>query len=232
MKSFKMDILLSKIRIHVNETMYLKDPESSELGLNIIKNGIRLIDELGFEDFTFRKLGLEIGSNEASIYRYFENKNKFLTYLSSWYWGWMEYRLVMLINNIHSPERRLEKAIALIADDDNEEMVSGHFDVSRLCRIVNVESGKSYLTKEVDRVNQEGAFINYKQFVARLSAIVLEISPKYKYPNMLISTLIEGIHLQKFFALHLPGLTNKQKNANYLKNFFTDMVFNTIKGNQ
>lgn len=232
MKSFKMDILLSKIRIHVNETMYLKDPESSELGLNIIKNGIRLIDELGFEDFTFRKLGLEIGSNEASIYRYFENKNKFLTYLSSWYWGWMEYRLVMQINNIHSPERRLEKAIALIADDDNEEMVSGHFDVSRLCRIVNVESGKSYLTKEVDRVNQEGAFINYKQFVARLSAIVLEISPKYKYPNMLISTLIEGIHLQKFFALHLPGLTNKQKNASYLKNFFTDMVFNTIKGNQ
>ena len=73
-----METILSNIRLQVNESLHIKDPESSELGISIIQSGIELINELGFEDFTFRKLGQKIGSNEASVYRYFESKNKFL----------------------------------------------------------------------------------------------------------------------------------------------------------
>jgi AcrR family transcriptional regulator len=224
-----MEAILSKIRLQVSEALYLKDPESSELGINIIHYGIELIDELGFEDFTFRKLGQKIGSNEASVYRYFESKNKLLMYLSSWYWAWMEYRLVLSLTNIQSPEKRLEKAVMLIAEDLQEDDVSGNFNVFLLSRIVNFESSKSFLCKSVDKENKDGAFQAYKQFVARVSRIVTEIAPKYKYPNMLITSVIEGIHLQKFFAGHLPGLTNKQKNPDYIYKFYMDMVLKTIK---
>lgn len=223
-----MEQLPSNIRFRVSESCYLKDPESSELGRNIIRHGIRMIDELGFEEFTFRKLGQEIGSNEASIYRYFESKYKLLIFLSSWYWAWMEYSLTLAISNMPSPEKKLERALALLSQEPGANLESGPFNLKKLSRIVNAESSKSYLTKDVDQINKEGAFINYKHFVGMVSDLVKEINPKYKYPNMLVSTVIEGIHLQRFYAEHLPKLTNKQKDGLYIQKFFTDLVFKTI----
>ena len=41
-----------------------------------------MIDALGFEDFTFKKLGQEIGSNESSVYRYFDSKHKLIRLIS------------------------------------------------------------------------------------------------------------------------------------------------------
>ncbi|MCC6817841.1 MAG: TetR/AcrR family transcriptional regulator [Bacteroidia bacterium] len=224
-----MNNFTNNIRFHVGESFYIKDPESSELGRKIVSVGIKLIDELGFEEFTFRKLGQEIGSTEASIYRYFESKNKFLIYLSSWYWAWMEYNLIISLTNIHSPEKRLERGIALLALEPKENEHLDCFNLAGLSRIVNTESSKSYLTKDVDQVNTEGAFVNYKQLVTRLCEIVKEINPKYKYPNMLLSTVIEGIHLQRFFAEHLPKLTNRQKDGQYIQKFFTDLILKAIK---
>ncbi|HBY69084.1 MAG TPA: TetR family transcriptional regulator, partial [Flavobacteriaceae bacterium] len=90
-----MEELLKNLQIRVNENLYLKDPESSSLGKKIIENSIILIEEIGFEGFTFKKLGDRIQSPEASIYRYFENKHKLLLYLTSWYWSWKEYQLVI-----------------------------------------------------------------------------------------------------------------------------------------
>ena len=66
-----MKNLLSVVKISVPDQVYLKDPETSDLGKRIIENSILLIDELGFDSFTFKKLGIRIASNESSIYRYF-----------------------------------------------------------------------------------------------------------------------------------------------------------------
>ena len=66
------------IKIVLNEGLYVKEPQDSELGRKIIKHSILLIDKLGFESFTFKKLANEIQSTEASIYRYFENKHLLL----------------------------------------------------------------------------------------------------------------------------------------------------------
>ena len=85
-----MKTLLSNIKIEIPTGIYLKDPESSTLGKKIIENSIILLEEIGFEDFNFKKLGANIGSNESSIYRYFESKHKLLMYLTAWYWGWVE----------------------------------------------------------------------------------------------------------------------------------------------
>jgi len=62
-----MNRLLSNLPISVPKSVYLKDPESSDLGKRIIEQSIQLIDEMGIEAFTFKKLGEAIGSNESSI---------------------------------------------------------------------------------------------------------------------------------------------------------------------
>ncbi len=221
--------ILSKVNIQVNENIYLKNPESSDLGKNIIGGSIDLIEKIGFEAFTFRKLSHEISSTEASIYRYFESKHKLLLYLINWYWAWMEYRLVFTMANIKSPEERLQRALTLLTEDYNAEKKFNLIDTQKLFKIVIQESSKSYLIKEVDKVNQEGAFLAYKQLVGRVGDIILEINPKYKYPHMLISTVIEGAHHQRFFAEHLPRLTDVPDGEETIPNFYKNMVLRTIK---
>ena len=76
-----MEHLLSTVDIKVNEKLFLKNPTSSELGMKIINVGIALLQEIGFENFTFKKLAVRIETTEASIYRYFECKHSFLLYL-------------------------------------------------------------------------------------------------------------------------------------------------------
>lgn len=223
-----MHELISKIPVRVCEYIYLKDPESSDLGKKIISGSIEMIDELGFEAFTFRKLAKHIGSTEASVYRYFESKQKLLLYLSAWYWGWMEYQLVFSLANIDSPNERLRRAIRLFTEPVNQDSSFGHIDEVKLNNIVVSESSKAYLTKSVDEVNREGAFSGYKNLVRRVSEIVLELNPQYKYAHMLISTVIEGAHHQVFFAEHLPSLTDRIEGENSVTQFYTDMVEKVI----
>ena len=103
--------LQSKIAIKINPKVYKKDPLSSDLGMQIVSGGIELMEQLGYENFTFRKLANKIDSTEASIYRYFDNKRNLLAYLTMWYWSWMQYRVTMMTLNIEDPKIRLEKAI-------------------------------------------------------------------------------------------------------------------------
>ena len=82
-----------RIALQLDETLYLKDPMSSDLGESIVEHGILMLDAIGYEAFTFRKLAERIGTTEASVYRYFKSKHRLLLYLTAWYWSWMEYRL-------------------------------------------------------------------------------------------------------------------------------------------
>jgi AcrR family transcriptional regulator len=223
--------LLSNVRITVPEHIYLKDPESSELGKKIIVHGIELIDKLGYEAFNFKKLSKEINTTEASIYRYFESKHKLLLYITAWYWGWMEYRLMFGLANIQNPQERLEKSIEIMCEYDIDSEDSSLFDYGKLHNIIISESTKTYLTKEVDEENKEGVYLGYKQLVARISEIILEINSEFKYPRMLVSTVIEGVHLQRYFSEHLPSLTDNKSGEDSVSLFYKMLVFNTIKTN-
>ena len=225
-----MHRLIGQLQIQVNEKIFLKDPNSSELGKKIISQSIALVDEIGLESFTFRKLAKKLETTESSIYRYFESKHKLLIYVTSWYWGYMEYQFVFSTTNIASPEARLQAAIQVIAMDFSSEEAVNHIDLEVLNRIVISESSKAYLTKEVDNANKEGFYSGYKRLVARISDIVLEINPKFKYPHTLISTIVEGIHHQKYFVDHLPSLTDV-KNSSELAAFYTNMALSCIKKN-
>jgi AcrR family transcriptional regulator len=223
-----MKQLLSHIRIQVNSNIYLKDPETTELGKKLVSASIEMIDEMGFENFTFKKLATRIGSTEASMYRYFVNKHKLLLYLTAWYWAWMEYKMEFAMANVPSPQKRLEKAMDLLTEQVVEDNRILHIDEVKLHRVVLSESSKAYLTKEVDIENKEGAFLGYKRLVKRVSDLILEINPDYKYPNMLISTLIEGVHHQRFFAQHLPRLTDTVEGEDSIQSFYCQLVTKLI----
>ena len=216
-------------QITIDPALYTRNPETTELGKNIVSKSIEMIDELGFEKFTFKKLGVEINSNESSIYRYFDSKHTLLVYLTSWYWSWVEYRLVFSTTNVSNPEVKLESALALITKDATQDNEISYVNEMLLHRIIISESSKAYHTKDVDKENAKGYYKTYKRVVQRISDIVLEINPSYAFPHMLISTVIEGAHHQRYFSKHLPALTNVEEGQNTIEKFYTDMVFKAIK---
>ena len=224
-----MDNLLSNIKIEVNDKVFIKDPESSELGKRIVQGTIGLIDEIGFEQFTFKKLAKEIKTSEASIYRYFDSKHHLLVYITLWYWGWMEYRIVFKLMNIESAEERLTIAVKTLTEVIEEDKDFNHINKVKLHRIVIRESSKIYLNKSVDNENSEGFFLAYKRLVERVVKIILEINPTYKYPHMLVSTIIEGAHHQRYFAKHLPRLTDVVNGEDAVTTFYQKMALTQLK---
>ena len=163
------------------------------------------------------------------IYRYFDSKHTLLVYLTSWYWSWVEYRLVFSTTNVANPEVKLESALALITKDATQDNEISYVNEMLLHRIIISESSKAYHTKDVDKENAKGYYKTYKRVVQRISDIVLEINPSYAFPHMLISTVIEGAHHQRYFSKHLPALTNVEEGQNTIEKFYTDMVFKAIK---
>lgn len=223
-----MDVF-SQIKIKINEHLYLKDPSSSDLGQSILNGSIILINELGFDSFTFKKIATQTGTTEASVYRYFESKNKLLLYLINWYWGFIATRILLETQNIENPETRLKKAIHVLVSLPKTKIESPLNLEDTLKFIVMNESSKVLFTKSVDKVNSEGVFSLLKQIVGHLANIVLEINPTYPYPNMLISSMIEGSNQQHFFAAHLPRLTNISSQTDAVESFYTDLIFKVIK---
>ncbi|MEE1898602.1 TetR/AcrR family transcriptional regulator [Flavobacterium rakeshii] len=203
-----MRIVLSNVKLMINENVYLKDPESSALGKKILNESILLIKEIGFEAFTFKKLGQRIESNESSIYRYFENKHKLLVYLTSWYWSWMEYRLVFETANLTNPKDRLNKTIALFTEETKDDESTEHINEALLQQIIISDFTKTLLTKEVDEENRNGFFVIYKRVIHRISGIIKEVNSSYPYPDSLASTIVEGALHQHFLKQHLTSITN------------------------
>lgn len=223
-----MDRLLQNLKVQINDKIFIKDPESSELGQRIISNSITMIHEMGFEQFTFKKLGKLIGSNESSIYRYFENKHKLLLYLTSWYWGWLEYQLVIDTLKIANQTDRLSRAVEIITQPIEQDSKFEHIDEVVLNKIVIAEYSKSYLTKEVDEENKSGYFTIYKRLVERVKDMILMVNPDYPYPSSLSSTILEGALHQHFLKDHFKNLTDCNDRVSPT-DYFKHLVFQTLK---
>ena len=220
-----------QLQIKMNDALFLRDPESSELGKNILKHSIQLIHETGFEGFTFKKLAEHIGTTEAGIYRYFENKHKLLVYLSAWYWGWLEFQISFQTNNIKDPTVKLKRIIKLLASAVEDDEQTLYINESLLHQIIISEGSKAYLTKQVEEDNKQHFFKPYKDLCAVVGTIISECNPKYKYPKSLASTIIEMAHFQNFFMNNLPSLTDfsKRKQETEIIAFLNDLVFSSLK---
>ncbi|MFP4847178.1 TetR/AcrR family transcriptional regulator [Winogradskyella sp. PE311] len=219
--------LLSNLKISVPDKIFIKDPESSNLGKRIIEHSILLIDEIGFDSFTFKKLGARIGSNESSIYRYFESKHKLLLYLTSWYWAWIEYQMVFATFNMPDSEAQLFKAIEVVTKTIEEDVTFSHINEVVLNRIIINEYSKSYLTKEVDAENKEGYFVVYKRMIKRLRDMIININSEYKFASSLASTIVEGALHQHFLKEHFISITDCNDSVTPT-DFFKQLTINAI----
>ncbi|MFZ9847792.1 MAG: TetR/AcrR family transcriptional regulator [Flavobacteriales bacterium] len=219
------------LRIILNEKLYLKNPDESVLGRKIVTEGLKLINSLGFEDFTFKKLAKEIETTEATIYRYFENKHKLLIYLINWYWTYLEYKVMIELNNITDPKEKIKKIISALVTPSSNDFADLYIEEKQLFDLVMYEGSKSYLTRNVALNNKDRLFKPYKDLCARISAVISEVNNKYKYPHSLATTVLEMSHAQKFFKINLPSLTDfpNDKSDKSLIDFLEKMVFETIK---
>jgi AcrR family transcriptional regulator len=220
-----------QLSFRVNEHIYLRDPESSELGKQIVKNAIDLIYDLGFEHFTFKKLAIKMSTTEASIYRYFENKHRLLLYILNWYWSYMEFLVDFSLQNIQNPNEKLAKIIELFTQSLPESVGKLDYNKFLLNQIVLSESSKVYLIKEVQEINTHQVFKPYKDLCNKISEVILNINPTYKYSRSLSSTLIETAHSQQYFSKNLPRLTDiaDQKDESFVFNFLYQFVFAALK---
>ena len=227
----KKGLMELQVQIKMNEKLFLRDPEQTDLGRKIILHSVQLIHKSGFESFTFKKLAEDIGTTEAGVYRYFENKHKLLIYITAWYWSWVEYRIAINTVNIKDPAIKLKKVIQLLATTVEDDVRTSHINEKILHQIIISESSKAYLTKHVSEDNKDELFKPYKDLCAKIGDIILEYSPKYKYPKSLSSTIIETAHFQNFFMNNLPSLTDFGKEKNELKivSFIEDLVFNCLR---
>jgi len=226
---------MSQLIFKLNDKLYLRDPQSTELGQKIIQKSIEMIDHLGFEQFTFKKLAQQVHSTEPSIYRYFENKHRLLHYLTAWYWSWLDYRIEIATGSLTTPESKLRAAIRVITAEKKVDPTFQHVNEEALHRIMVSELEKTYLTKWVESDNKDGMFRGFKELTEKLSGYVKEMAPAYPYANSLVTTVLLAANEQLFFTQHLPTLSSIERKLStgeqhvHLQQFVESLVFTAIR---
>jgi AcrR family transcriptional regulator len=220
-----------EFKIKINSSLYLRDPDATEVGKNIVKMSIKLISEIGYEQFTFKKLAAEIPTTEATVYRYFENKHKLLIYLIDYYWAFIRYQVLYHINNLKTPEEKIKTIIDLLVWEDNDYMNSSEIDQKALYYIAITDGSKTFLSKEVDELNRSQVFVPYKELCELIASVFREYNSDYQNANSLASTLVETSHLQYFFMHHLPRLCDfsDRKDPKTLEAFLENLVFGALE---
>ena len=204
----KNSILTVSVQIKVNSNLYLRDPQETRLGKSIIKESIILIDKIGIESFTFKKLAKQMSSTEASIYRYFENKHALLVYLVSWYWEWVHFRIDFNSMNVTDAREKLKITIKTIVDTIRLANPAEYIDRDLLHNIVIKEGIKAYHINRVEEENKKGYFAPYKALSQKIADIILSFNPKFPYPKTLATNLLEMANNQTYCRENLPSLTD------------------------
>lgn len=200
-----------KLNFKLPAKLYIKDPQESNYGKRLLSNAIELIDELGFESFTFKKLGLRMESSEVSVYRYFENKHLLLLYLNCWYCEWVAYLIEMRTLNMMDAREKLKRALHCMIHANLESELTDYINENLLFQIIMKESSKTYHISNVDTENKFGLYTPYKELIGKIADIIEEINPKFDYSKSLASTLYEMINSQIYYAEHLPKLSSLNK---------------------
>ena len=125
---------------------------------------------------------------------------------------------------------KIKKVIELLVRELPDGLDSSGLDKHSLYQIVIAESSKTYLTREVNQINQVQLFKPYKDLCSRVADLFLEFNPDYPYPRSLASTLIEMSHLQNYFMTNLPRLTDfsESPDVSKVQTFLEDMVFSSL----
>jgi len=219
------------VHIEVSEHLYLRDPQETALGKKIIEDSIYLIDDIGFEQFTFKKLAAQIESTEASVYRYFESKYQLLLYLESWYWHWIIYRLDFHAARVSDPKKRLDIILKLLTDSSVDDPASTYVNEAILYKVVIANATKTYLTSANKGAGRKNLFEGYYDLCRRLGELLKEIKPGLKNPRATAASMVVLAHRHLFYGEYLPSLTeikttkkNKKEVVDFLKSVFAPLL--------
>lgn len=219
-----------QVKFQVNDKIFLRNPENSQIGRDIVKKGIDLICEIGLEQFTFKKLAVIVDTTEATVYRYFRSKHRLLLYILNWYWSYMEFLVVFRLQNVTDSTQKIKIILDLLTHELPESATDWDYNKKNLNQIVIAESSKVYLVKDVEEINKNEVFKPYKQLCAKIAEVISEYNPSYQYPKSLSSTLIETAHHQQFFSNFLPRLTDAtpENKTEFTANFLEDFLFKIL----
>ena len=221
----------SKYSFTLNSDLYLKDPTSSVAGRKVIASGAKLILETGMEAFTAKKLAAAAGITEATVYKYFANKQRLLQYYFQLYWTWLEQQVKVFTAIETDPLQSLIKAVRVISNIPAVAADPGVISKQDLRDLVINEGSKAYYHAQVDEDNAKRFFAPYKSITALLAEMILAVKPDEKYPLALATTIIEMSHSLKYFAKHLPALTDFPQETDQVKldDFLLQLLYNSLK---
>ena len=215
-----------RLQIMLPEILFIRNPESTELGRKIMKHSVELMFHDGFESFTFKKLAQQIGTTEAGMYRYFENKHQLLMYLTAWYWGWLSYQIKFRTNNITTAKERLAIIITLLSNDIDDDLNTNYINESMMHSIVSKERIRGGDSME----NLDKCLSSYIDLCKDVAEIISLCSPNYKYPKALATNLIEISHYHHYLKNNVPALCDYSKNKKQQKTntYLHEMVFSCL----
>jgi hypothetical protein len=116
--------------------------------------------------------------------------------------------------NVTDPKEKLIKILSVIIYSNKTNLNIQYVDESALYRIVLIEGNKAYHGKYVDDDNAQGFFNSFKELTEKISTVILEVNPGFKYPNTTATMLLELANISKFNAQHLPRLTDVKAEKN------------------
>lgn len=199
---------MSKYSFSLSSDLYLRDPLSSDKGKAIIKEGAPLILKTGLEAFNARKLAEVAGITEATVYKYFANKQKMLQYYFQLYWTWLEQQIKVFTAVEDNAHQKLLKAVRILSEMPTVAADPGLVTKEDLRQLVVKEGAKAYHHAEVDADNAKKLFAAYKSVTRLLAEMILAVDPQHPYPYSIATTCIEMAHSLEFYRDHLPSLTD------------------------
>ncbi len=217
---------MSKYSFQLNHDLYLKDPLSSDKGKAIIKSGAALILQMGLEAFTARKLAEAAGVTEATVYKYFANKQKLLQYYFQLYWTWLEQQIKVFTAVEDDHFQKLNRAVKILSEMPEVAADPGLVSKADLRKLVVMEGAKAYYNIQVDEDNAKKLFAPYKSVTALIAKMILAVDPDQPYPYSLATTLLEMSHSLEYYRDHLPSLTDfpRDKDQSKLTGFLLHIV--------
>lgn len=215
------------VHLRPDPALHLRDPEGTRLGQAILSEGLELMNELGLEAFTFKKLAARIGSTEVSLYKYFPNKQRLLQYYFQLYWLWLRQVCGRHAERSQDPLNTVRSVVDALCGVWPKDAPKAQLDAHALRLLVIEEGMKSYLHKNVDADNARRLFLPYKSLSAFIAECLVACRKDVPMPRSFATTIIEMAHSLPFAMEHLPSLT-ELSNKKDLKHLSAHLYHRTV----
>jgi AcrR family transcriptional regulator len=199
--------------LHLNldlpSCLYLKNPESSDLGKRILIEAASFIGSNGIDEFNFLKLAKKVGCTEATVYRYFHNKQQLVQYLLNIYWGSICVEIEYSTRQIKSARKKLKTAIEILSSPHPENFTDNKL-AAAVVSVVMSEGVRIHLRPQLDDEIKAGNFKYYSTLLDQFESLISESMPNYPFSRSLASTLIDTAMLQMLYISRYNNFTDKE----------------------